>query len=32
MAENFQPMIVPALADNLAAVPEPLHELCVAAD
>jgi len=32
MAENFHPMIVPALADNLAAVPEPLHELCVAAD
>lgn len=32
MAENNHPMIVPALADNLAAMPEPLHDLCAPID
>lgn len=32
MAENYHPMIVPALADNLAAMPEPLHDLCAPID
>ncbi len=32
MAENYQPMITPALADNLEALPEPLRDLCVSVD
>ncbi len=32
MAENHQPMIAPALADDLKALPEPLRGLCVSAD
>jgi molybdate/tungstate transport system substrate-binding protein len=32
MAENYQPMIIPALADNIAAMPEPTKALCTPAD
>ena len=32
MAENYQPMITPALADNVEALPEPLRDLCVSVD
>ncbi len=32
MAENYQPMIVPALADNLDAIPEAIRALCTASD
>ncbi len=31
MAENHQPTIVPALTDDLDALPEPLRDLCVSA-
>ena len=32
MAENYQPMIVPALADNLDAMPETVKALCTSGD
>jgi molybdate/tungstate transport system substrate-binding protein len=32
MAENYQPMIVPALADNLDAMPETVRALCTSGD
>jgi molybdate/tungstate transport system substrate-binding protein len=32
MAENYQPMITPALADHLDAMPEPIKALCTPSD
>ncbi len=32
MAENYQPMIVPALADNFDALPEAIKALCTSGD
>ncbi len=32
MAENYQPMITPALSDNLDALPESVKALCVSGD
>ena len=32
MAENYQPMITPALTDNLDDLPEPIKALCISGD